>query len=830
MQHTTNDIHHTYSQEQVDIFFHDTNITLDSAFVGGKAVNMQALGQINEITVPSWLVISSQVFQGFLAENGLTPLIQELELLCHNPQDNAKPIELFAKKLRKLIIQKQLNTEFHSKLKNAYTKLSASLQTAPPSFAVRSSGIIEDGAASSCAGLYDTQLNQQSLDHVIQSLKLVWASSFNSRVIQERIRLGLPQTQCDMGVIIQEQVNARTSGVILTLVLSNHYPGIQISGNYGVGESVVSGEVSVDGWVLHPQLGYILEAIKGSKKSCHLLSAHEGIEKTDLPISKTDAFVLNRHELSALFTQAQIIKNDYNCDVDIEYALDHQGHIFILQARPLVNVQSANIQVVDVSDMNELHTIGKGHFSVAGVTSGRLVFIRSLEELETGEIVLHPQDIALAYVTTNVWSQYLGHIRGLVTREGSPTSHPILLSREKQIPCVIGIADDFERLIAYSGHIVTIDGFTKCIYEGAIKTKAADPEALSKQFEPISIRQWPELADSLPHLLHNKMAVHSEGIYWRRTPTYPVVGFQRELNLLRFELVPILLKKPDVKILSNVIDGYTCCALTPFSEYVALFDGFDTEMALAFNQNHKDCIITFLINAETATRSPQDWQAYTESYARLRSYVWLGDALRSYAQRKAEELGAEIKLPLLYFEECAKEIQATIPELDTQMHQELRQLAIRFQDLFSQERSDAPIPEERCTELYQCVAMIGKQFRFEHRISLDKELDLNVVYARLKKEVEAVMQGKPLSTHKTTDRTRVLLPEMDQLKKWLYVAIWNRILQSDSHHLDARAKEIVRPQLLTLGQLLTKSKRFMSAHDIFDHSVEEIGNFIKEVL
>jgi len=829
MQQKKPSVNHTFSDhDQMDIFFYDTNVKLANSVVGGKAVNMQRLGQIEGLTVPSWFVISSQVFQEFLTENGLMQIIHELDMLCQNPQENSKSIQSLADKIRLLIIEKPLKKDFYLKLKNAYKKLSLSTLTTLPSFALRSSGIIEDSATSSCAGLYDTQLHKKGIDHIADGIKSVWASSFNPRVIQERIRLGLKQTQCEMGVIIQEQVDARSSGVISTLVLSNNYPGIQISGNYGVGESVVSGEVSVDGWVLHPQKGYILEEIKGSKESCHQLSLQEGVDKVDLPISKRDAFVLNQNELSILFAQVQTIKNSYNCDVDIEYAVDQRGIIFILQARPLVNVQLDEIRVVDVEDMNELNTIGRGHFSVAGVATGRLVFIESLEALETGEIVLQPQDIALAYITTNVWSQYLGHIKGLVTREGSPASHPILLSREKQIPCVIGIADDFEQLIAYSDQIVTIDGFNKCIYEGDVKTKSASQDDLLKQFESVSIRQWPELAASLPHLLHNKMAVESEGLYWRRTPTYPVVGFQKELNLLRFDLVPILLNKPDVKVLSNVIDDYTCCELAPFSEYVGLFDGFDTDMALAFNQSHKNCLATFLDCSANATRSKQDWQAYIDAYAHLRSYIWLGDALRSYAQRKVEEIGMEIQLPLFYLEECAKEIQATLPELDTQMHQELRTLAMRFQKdpVFE----DVTILKKHNPELYQPVEEIGKKYRFEHKISLDKELDLNVVYTRLKREVEAVIQGKSLSTNKTTDQTRILLPEMDELKKWLYVTIWNRILQSDSHHLDARAKEIVRPQLLKLGQLLTEKGSIESAELIFNYSIEEIGDFIRGIL
>lgn len=160
------------------------------------------------------------------------------------------------------------------------------------------------------------------------------------------------------------------------------------------------------------------------------------------------------------------------------------------------------------------------------------------------------------------------------------------------------------------------------------------------------------------------------------------------------------------------------------------------------------------------------------------------------------------------------------------MHQELRALAIQFQKdpVFE----DVTILKKHNTELYQCIEEIGEKYRFEHKISLDKELDLNVVYTRLKREVEAVIQGKTLLTNKITDQTRILLPEMNELKKWLYVTIWNRILQSDSHHLDVRAKEIVRPQLLKLGKLLTEKGRFMSAESIFNYSVEEIGDFIRE--
>ena len=67
---------------QIEIFFHNTSTWLVNAAVGGKAANMQKLGQIEGITVPSWFVISSQVFQEFLTENGLMQIIHELDRPC----------------------------------------------------------------------------------------------------------------------------------------------------------------------------------------------------------------------------------------------------------------------------------------------------------------------------------------------------------------------------------------------------------------------------------------------------------------------------------------------------------------------------------------------------------------------------------------------------------------------------------------------------------------------------------------------------------------------------------------------------------------------------
>lgn len=808
---------------QEEVYFFDASSELPASLVGGKAANLQKISHVHGIVIPPWAVFSVLMFQQFLEETNLFSIISELDSLCISPEENTLSIKILSDKIQTWISESPLSSSLSLKISKAYESLIAFVNKSDPIFAVRSSGVTEDCNFSSCAGLYDTFLNVRGVENIINAIKSVWSSSFKLSVIQERIRLGLKQTDCLMGVILQEQVDARASGTVSTLVLSNNYPGIQISGNYGIGESVVSGEVNVDEWILHPAKGYILEAIQGNKEFCHNLNSQGGTEKRILTNSKRKDFVLSRHELTNIFDQVKLIKEYYSCDVDVEYAFDQKGELIILQARPLVKV---TLDYVCVDQAEELSAIGHGLYSVAGVATGRLVFVESLEQLES-EIKLEPNDIVLAYVTTNVWSQYLVNIAGLITREGSPCSHPILLCRERQIPCVIGIADGFEQLITYSGEIVTIDGFNKCVYQGKVPIKKVSQSDLSRQFETVAVREWPELSTSLPHLLHNKMAVEYEGAYWRRTPTYPVVGFQQELNMLRFDIVPALLNKEGkIQISAKVIDDYACCELKPFSDYVALFEGFEIKDLEQFNENHQKCIQMFEDYSSRCIASKTDWENYINSYARLRAFIWLGDALRSYALRKVEEIGAQIELPAFYLEECAKEIQSKIPEMDVEMHQKLHELAFKFQEIPIYEHVEGL--KDNHEEFYQEIETIGKKYRFEHKISLDKNLDLNFVYTQLKKEIEAVRKGKIFTTKKTPIPERIFLPEKNKLKRWLQTSIKNRILQSDSHHIDARAKEIARPQFLELGEVLVKKGLLNSSEEIFNCSLKTIEENITE--
>jgi phosphohistidine swiveling domain-containing protein len=446
-----------------------------------------------------------------------------------------------------------------------------------------------------------------------------------------------------------------------------------------------------------------------------------------------------------------------------------------------------------------------------------------LDDLVNGKIKLTKDDIVLTYVTTNNWVQYLSNIKGLITQEGSPSSHPILLCREKKIPCVIGIHQAFDELIKNDNQTITLDGLNRIVYQGSVASRKANDSDLKKPFETVKIRQWPKIEDLLPPLLQNHSVIKFDEKYWRRTPTFPLSGFELELNIKRFEVVPSLLGKDgQVKVSAKAIDGYSCNEMVPFDEYVSLFEGFTLNDLMTFNRDHAKCMDEFSAITQNFRLDPEHWHRYIDTYSRLRAYIWLGSAFRAYAERKIDQLCTAIELPFFYFDECSQAIQAKMEEIDTLMHREIHLLAEHIQ-----ERNLPSDIKDLDQNLFAQIENLSKKYRFEQQISLDKPLDLRLVYKRVMLEVDAIRSGSTFETSKNTNPDQFLLPEYPELIEWLHQSTWNRILQSDAHHIEARAKAFVRPKLLELGQRLVQAKVLVQPEQIFSCSVEKIAEYMR---
>jgi phosphohistidine swiveling domain-containing protein len=629
-----------------------------------------------------------------------------------------------------------------------------------------------------------------------------------------------------MGVVIQELIDAHASGVVSTIVIGNNYPGMQVTANFGMGVSVVDGEVSPDSWVLHHKQGYILEAFRGGKNKKVCLRGSDGLVELPVDEGMQRSYCLSEDEVQKIWRNAQDIKKLYGCEVDIEFALDTKRRLFVLQTRPLVRIESKT-QVIDPNDLQDREPIARGNFSVPGVASGKLAYVSDYESLASGKTKLSKSDIVIAYVTTNTWSQHLATIGGLITCEGAPSSHPILLCREKGVPCVIGMEQaTFKKILALDGKMVTLDGHNQLVYPGVVGTKKAKLEDLMERFKPVQMREWPGLDQLMPSLIHNKMVIEDNGKYWRKSPTFPIVGFQAAFNIHRFDLLGELVSKPQVKIEARQIDDFVCFLMCPYEEHVSsLFNGLTLPAANAFHRSQRECMAEYIRVSSEFALDPVIWKKYVALSARFRAYILLGGALRSYSERKVDQMGIGMELPKFYLDECANSLQSEMSELDSEMHQKIHDLAIEMEHDHHVPVDDVMLLKGTNPVLFSKIEALAMKYRFEHQISLHLPTDLNMAYKRILTEIKHIQSGHLFTTNKGGYKNHTFLPHTE-LREWLRISIENRLLQSDSHHLDAQSKAFVRPKLVELGNALVTKGVLSKIEQIFGSSVDQIAQYM----
>jgi pyruvate,water dikinase len=198
-------------------------------------------------------------------------------------------------------------------------------------FAVRSSAPEEDLSGASFAGGYETVLGVLP-ENVQEAVKTAFASCLDERVFFYKRQQGFDPGNLRIAVVIQAQLNSRASGVGFSLnPLNNDYDQLVINANTGLGESVVSGLVTPDEWVLDKWSLELLEERQGSKEKIIELLATGGTQTLDISLRR---WALKEDEVNAVGGLIRKVEEYYGHFVDIEWAF--QGdELYLLQARPV---------------------------------------------------------------------------------------------------------------------------------------------------------------------------------------------------------------------------------------------------------------------------------------------------------------------------------------------------------------------------------------------------------------------------------------------------------------------------------------------------------------
>lgn len=150
---------------------------------------------------------------------------------------------------------------------------------------------------------------QAVLDHTLQC----WASVFTDRAVEYRGRNKIPHADAVMSVVVQEMVDPEVAGTAFSVEVSTGYPAIHIAASYGLGEAVVSGMVTSDEWLIHPQTYETVKRVRGSKKEmCITLpGGQSGTKWVEVPQHTRDKFCIEDQKIKEVALTIDTIQKVY---------------------------------------------------------------------------------------------------------------------------------------------------------------------------------------------------------------------------------------------------------------------------------------------------------------------------------------------------------------------------------------------------------------------------------------------------------------------------------------------------------------------------------------
>jgi pyruvate,water dikinase len=200
------------------------------------------------------------------------------------------------------------------------------------SCAVRSSSPEEDLEGASFAGEYATVLGVAPAG-LEDAVRACFVSALGERLFVYKEQRGFDVHRPRIAVVVQRQVESEVAGVAFSLnPMTNDYDEAVVDASFGLGETVVSGEVTPDHWVVDKPDARILERRLGSKGVQRSVAAGGGVERS--VADRADEACLTDAQVLELVETLDRVEALYGVPIDVEWARA-DGELHLLQARPI---------------------------------------------------------------------------------------------------------------------------------------------------------------------------------------------------------------------------------------------------------------------------------------------------------------------------------------------------------------------------------------------------------------------------------------------------------------------------------------------------------------
>jgi len=429
--------------------------------VGGKGASLGEMVQ-NNFPVPNGFVISAQAYFNFVKETGIQDeIIKKIDAI---DVENTEELENISKEIRQLIRQAEVPSELKIEIYKAYDSLNMRYNSGVATLvAVRSSATAEDLPEASFAGQQETYLNIMGKDQLIAAVRKCWASLFTARAVYYRKKQKFETSKVGLCAVVQKMVQSEVSGIMFTADPTGDLNKIIIEAGFGLGETIVSGSVTPDNYVVDKKTMQLVN--KKINKQEFMLIRDKGINtQINLGDVKGKLQKMKDSKIIDLANIGKRIEEHYKKPMDIEWAME-KDVLYIVQARPITTLGSgakAEEESIGTVETTE-KPILEGLAASPGIITGIVKVVPSIDDI----IKVNKGDLLVTKMTSPSWVPVMKKASGIITDEGGRTCHAAIVSRELGIPCVVGTQRGTLEL--KDGQVITIDGTNGMVYDGKVK-------------------------------------------------------------------------------------------------------------------------------------------------------------------------------------------------------------------------------------------------------------------------------------------------------------------------------------------------------------------------
>jgi pyruvate, water dikinase len=434
--------------------------------LGAKMANVGELrNKVPGIIVPEGFVATAAAYELFMTHNQLQDeinrRIQSMEL------EDMATIYRLSSEIQMYIINSEMPPRLADAIDGAYQNLAAG-RGPDLKVSLRSSGIGEDSENISFAGQYRSELNV-SAENLFEVYKEILASKYAPTAITYRLNKGIRDEDVAMCVGFMCMVDSAAGGVTYSRNPTNiRSDAIYINAVHGLAKLVVDGSGSPDLYIIsRTEPLAIVDKEISDKHEKFVCLPGEGVCREEIDTEGKEPALTDDQALT-LARIALNLEEHFKAPQDIEWCINKEGNIYILQSRPLKQLDMENQREAGAAvTVDNPVLLRGGQMASPGVAAGEAYLVST-----NADVLSFPEGAVLVTAVPHPhWAPLLSRAAAVVTDRGGITGHLANVAREFRVPALFNTGDATQKISPKT--VVTVDGDGLTIYQGRVESLLA---------------------------------------------------------------------------------------------------------------------------------------------------------------------------------------------------------------------------------------------------------------------------------------------------------------------------------------------------------------------